>query len=293
MPPSVLNTPTSVVSPLPTPNKKQEPELREIGDSTSLRTTIYDDVLNAARTMEPVTNKRHTLRLSNVNYADKGDFSFRQQKDAILGGKSLNRRIRGTWQLVDNDTGETLDQREATVAHVPYLSNRGTTIHGGNEYTLSNQMRLRSGIYTRIKDNGEIEAHANILPGKGVSMFDQPSVSSGDTPPHQDNYYIGGSDETWTTWIPTGDCSAALGSLAVASGTHKLGKLAVQQTANRGVAVILPDDITWAGGDFHCGDVLAFHSLTIHQGQDNESGNRLRMSLDYLYQPISHPVRAD
>ena len=40
-------------------------------------------------------------------------------------------------------------------------------IHNGNEYTLANQMRMRPGIYTRVKDNGEIEAHANILPGKG------------------------------------------------------------------------------------------------------------------------------
>ena len=133
----------------------------------------------------------------------------------------------------------------------------------------------------------------SVLPhSRNIFRFIFPNNTSVDRP-HQDNFYIGGSEETWTTWIPTGDCSAALGSLAVASGTHKLGKLAVQQTANRGVAVILPDDITWAGGDFHCGDVLAFHSLTIHQGQDNESGNRLRMSLDYRYQPISHPVRAD
>ena len=41
------------------------------------------------------------------------------------------------------------------------------------------------------------------------------------------------------------------------------------------------------------GDVLICHSLTAHQGQDNESGDRLRISLDYRYQPMSHPVRED
>ena len=56
---------------------------------------------------------------------------------------------------------------------------------------------------------------------------------------------------------------------------------------------MLPEDTLWAGGDFVAGDVLICHSLTAHQGQDNESGDRLRISLDYRYQPMSHPVRED
>ncbi len=66
-----------------------------------------------------------------------------------------------------------------------------------------------------------------------------------------------------------------------------------QTTATGDQALILPDGLSWVGGDFHCGDVLTFHCLTIHQGQDNESRDHLRMSLDYRYQPISHPVHPD
>ena len=121
-----------------------------------------------------------------------------------------------------------------------------------------------------------------------------PNATNHTTPPHQDNFYIGGSDETWTAWIPAGDCPTSLGSLAVAPGTHKLGKLdVVKATGAGGHAVELDEQTLWAGGDFSCGDVLICHSLTAHQGQDNQSGNLLRISLDYRYQPMSEPVRED
>ena len=45
-----------------------------------------------------------------------------------------------------------------------------------------------------------------------------PDTNAHSTPPHQDNYFIGGSDETWTAWIPLGDCPEELGGLAVDLG---------------------------------------------------------------------------
>ena len=41
------------------------------------------------------------------------------------------------------------------------------------------------------------------------------------------------------------------------------------------------------------GDLIVLHSLTIHQGRDNITSDRLRLSADYRYQPRSHPVRED
>jgi hypothetical protein len=42
-----------------------------------------------------------------------------------------------------------------------------------------------------------------------------------------------------------------------------------------------------------CGDILTFHSLTVHQGRDNQTEDRLRVSVDYRYQPISEPIAPD
>jgi DNA-directed RNA polymerase subunit beta len=151
------------------PEKREEPRFREFTDSTATRDNIYEKVLQATQGVVPVSNNTHTLRLSGVEYTDPPTFSRAKQKEAILDGRTLTRRMRGTWELLDNETGKVVDKRKQVVARVPFFSSRGTFIHNGNEYTLSNQQRLRSGVFTRIKDNGEIEAHANLLPGKGSS----------------------------------------------------------------------------------------------------------------------------
>lgn len=138
-------------------------------DPIKTRENIYNSVLNAAKTLKPITNQRHTLELADVDYADPGEFSIDQQKKAILGGQSLGRRLVGTWRLKDNATGNVIEEKTQTLARVPFYSDRGTIINKGSEYSVINQMRLKPGIFTRVKDNGEIEAHVNVLPGNGVS----------------------------------------------------------------------------------------------------------------------------
>ena len=153
----------------PPPKKKKPLQLRGFDDTTATRKAIYANVLEAINNVEPTANQTHTLKLTDVDYADPEEYSKADQKKAILGGQTLGRRLRGTWQLYDNATGQVLDQRKQVVATVPFLTHRGTYIHGGSEYTLRNQQRLNAGSFARVKDNGEIEAHANVLPGKGVS----------------------------------------------------------------------------------------------------------------------------
>lgn len=163
----ILGPTNSILTPgLPT---QPDDERREFGDSTKTRQNIFNRVLQSAQKLQPISNTRHTLRLSGVDYADKDHFSLEEQKQAILAGKTLGRRLRGTWELVDNATGEVLDSRQQTIARVPYLTPRGTFINNGNEYTLINQARLRPGVFTRVKENGEIESHLNAKTGTGPS----------------------------------------------------------------------------------------------------------------------------
>jgi ectoine hydroxylase-related dioxygenase (phytanoyl-CoA dioxygenase family) len=120
-----------------------------------------------------------------------------------------------------------------------------------------------------------------------------PHSATFSTPPHQDHYYIGGSEHTWTGWIPCGDCPVELGGLAIVPRSHRRGFLDVHEAEGAGgSAVDVGSDITWAGGEFLCGDVLIVHSLTIHQGRDNQT-ERLRLSCDFRYQPRCDTVRAD
>ena len=152
----------------PQPIPEPDDDWRDIADPVRTRQSIYGKVLKAAQTLQPMQNQRHTLQLSDVKYVDPDYYDLRQQKQAILGNKTLGRRLQGTWNLTDNATGKTLDKQTSTIARVPFMTDRGTFIHNGLEYTVSNQLRMRPGVFTRVKENGEIEAHANIMPGEGV-----------------------------------------------------------------------------------------------------------------------------
>ena len=51
--------------------------------------------------------------------------------------------------------------------NVPYYTDRGTIINNGSEYTVANQLRLRPGVYTRVRRSGDVETQFNVRPGTG------------------------------------------------------------------------------------------------------------------------------
>jgi DNA-directed RNA polymerase beta subunit len=164
-PPTLAAPPAPIAAP-PAP-EPVEPETREFGDANAARKTIFERAQQAAAGIKPFDNGKHTLALENVHYQGPEDFSLAEQKQAILEGRSLGRRLRGTWRLKDNATGQEVENRTSTIATIPYLTPRGTFINRGSEYSIINQFRLNPGIYTRRKENGEIEAHVNVMPGEG------------------------------------------------------------------------------------------------------------------------------
>jgi len=148
---------------------------RALGDVASTRDLIYQNVLDAAKSYPAVSNQRYILELVDPAFEGAESFSRADEKKAVLGGQSLGRRLRGTWRLRKNDdTKELLDEKRTTLASVPHMTPRGTFILGGNEYSLSHQMRLRPGIFTRIKESGELESHVNVARGFGHRYFLDP-----------------------------------------------------------------------------------------------------------------------
>jgi len=142
---------------------------RAFGDVGGLRQNIFNQALTSAQSIEPIENDLYRLQLSDVQYAGPETYTKADQKKAVLTRGSLARKMTGTWTLTDQKTGQPVAQRQATLASVPYLTDSGTFVNRGVEYTLAHQLRLRPGVFTRQKDNGELEAHVNTLPGKGRS----------------------------------------------------------------------------------------------------------------------------
>ncbi len=122
----------------------------------------------------------------------------------------------------------------------------------------------------------------------GRTMFPQREAFT--TPPHQDFIPFQGAADTYTAWIPLSDLPIELGGLQVAAGSHKRGVYEFQPALGAGgLGVLDPLDGTWAYSPFKQGDVLIFHSMTVHKGLANTS-DRLRMSLDGRYQKVSDPI---
>ncbi len=128
-------------------------------------------------------------------------------------------------------------------------------------------------------------AHPSII---ARVMFPQREIFT--TPPHQDFPHVQGTADVYTAWFPLHDLPASMGGLAVAAGSHRRGLYDYRPALGAGgMAVIDPLGGTWATDEFRQGDVLIFHSLTVHQGLP-VTGDRVRMSVDGRYQSAREPV---
>jgi hypothetical protein len=115
-----------------------------------------------------------------------------------------------------------------------------------------------------------------------------PNFDRGTIHAHQDHTSVAGDEESFTAWIPLSDCPIVEGPLRILAGSHRFGP---QPTA--GETGYIPQGIEqgdgWVGGDINLGDILLFHSLTVHEALPNRS-NQLRISLDFRFQSYDRAV---
>lgn len=116
------------------------------------------------------------------------------------------------------------------------------------------------------------------------------------TPPHQDYPNNQGTPDLYASWIPLGSCSTNMGSLSVLRGSNKLGLLPLKYALGAGhrQAALddMPEDLGWVGSDFELGDILVFHSLTVHQSLGNDT-QKMRLSVDFRYQREGEPMTSE
>jgi len=113
------------------------------------------------------------------------------------------------------------------------------------------------------------------------------------TKAHQDFPNVQGTTEVYTAWLPLIDCPMEVGPLQIAAGSHTAGVYDFDIAGGAGgIEITDPLEGTWVSADFAAGDVLLFHSMTVHKGVANRSG-RLRMSMDVRYQLVSEPFNID
>ena len=122
----------------------------------------------------------------------------------------------------------------------------------------------------------------------GRTIFPQREAYT--TPAHQDFIPIQGTPDTYTAWIPMADLPPELGGLQIAAGSHNSGVYEFRPALGAGaMEVVDPLEGTWVNNPFEQGDVLVFHSMTVHKGVAC-TGNRLRLSIDARFQKAGDPI---
>jgi len=144
--------------------------MRPFDDMRTARKWLRDGTLDALSRKFPIEDDEYRLELADLSVDGPEEFGLARQKKALMRDDQLRIPIKGTWRLVHKPTSEVLDSKQTTVMHLPYVSDRGTIINGGNEYSSISQMRLRPGVYARRKKSGEVEAMYNIKPGTGKTF---------------------------------------------------------------------------------------------------------------------------
>ena len=144
------------------------PNTREFFDPKTLRAWVLGNAKDAfTHKLNSLESKTCKLQVRDVAYDDKVH-TIDDQKQAILNKYDITSQLRGTVDLLHKETGKVLATKKIVIANVPYVTERNTAIINGSEYLVSNMQRLLPGVYTKIKDSGETEAHVNVA--KGVSM---------------------------------------------------------------------------------------------------------------------------
>jgi len=102
---------------------------------------------------------------------------------------------------------------------------------------------------------------------------------------HQDFYYVKGEIDTITIWIPLGNYPIEYGGLKILEGSHKKGLFPIKKDKSGEflsckVSDIEIKDHDWKQANYKIGDVLIFHSLTLHETGINHS-DEFRLSIDF------------
>lgn len=125
--------------------------------------------------------------------------------------------------------------------------------------------------------------------------------NEGFTGAHYDAVYMGrGSENLHTAWVPFGELSPELGSLAICKGSNHLpqfdrlkqtyGKMDVDRDRVEGWFSKDPMEIVekfggqWQTTTYHPGDVIIFGMYTMHASTTNLT-NKYRLSCDIRFQP--------
>jgi hypothetical protein len=114
------------------------------------------------------------------------------------------------------------------------------------------------------------------------------------TEAHQDFPYVQGGVDGLTTWVSLGDTPRELGGLAVLRGSARHGIYPIRGHGHYRCGATVMDEHSgdWLTTNYRAGDVLLFHSLTVHSSTPNRT-ECVRLSIDFRFRAVTEPILED
>ena len=132
----------------------------EFSDTNFRRDLIFKKAKDAFKSVGKLEGTKYDIEFSDLKVPER-KFGKKEQKEHLLKNTKLTLPLQGKVTMKDK-SGNIVDKKELTLAQIPYMTERGTFISGGNEYATINQFRLKPGVYTRQKSNELLESHFNV-----------------------------------------------------------------------------------------------------------------------------------
>lgn len=149
-------------------------ELRDPLDFKRTNEVLQTSILDALSSLPSQEYGDFRIEVGNVRPL-KRKFSKKDEKNAVLRREELSIPVKGQLRLYNKETNELVDKKNTTLMRIPWMSNRGTYIRPGGEYTLAFQKRLRPGVYTRKTNTGEFETFTKTRGGTGYNFIMDPT----------------------------------------------------------------------------------------------------------------------
>ena len=140
----------------------------------SLHLDMQNQLAKAIKDNLEAEGMHRSLTVESVEFKGKrSPTDFSRQRDVKDRKGTWGQSVRATVALRDKKTNKIISKKKLTVGTMPVITNRYSYIVGGREYQVTNQFRRMSGVYTRIADNGQIQAVASSeLQGQRKIVFD-------------------------------------------------------------------------------------------------------------------------
>jgi len=134
-------------------------------DHKPLFNKIADNTKAAIMGQFPIEGKLNVLEISNIDIPEF-KYNMDDEYEARYNSTTLNTPVYADMVLRTKEGQIINEKKKHKILDLPTLTDRGTFLVNGNEYTVAMQNRVRPGIYPIMKQTGEV--HATINAAKGL-----------------------------------------------------------------------------------------------------------------------------